>query len=155
MQNPLQFLNHVLAPNGQLEEPYSWDDLLSAMQEVTSSEPSGEVESVLLAALRFEGRFNLTATSSRPHRLSPEDMVKSLAIQAFGKWGCTPYLAEIQRIESTARSPGLASVARATVQRLQRLPTSNGATVRGSVGGDSSGSHERKADVMASDQAAT
>jgi class 3 adenylate cyclase len=128
MQYPVQFLTHVMAPNGQVGEPYSWEYLLSAMQELTSSEPSPEVESVPLAALRFEGRFNLTTTSGRPHRLSPEDMVKSLAIQALGKWGRTAHLAEIQQIESMARSPGLASVARATAQRLQRSAMANGAT---------------------------
>jgi hypothetical protein len=60
-------------------------------------------------------------------------MVKSLAIQVLGKWGRTAHLAEIQRIESTATSPGLASVARATAQQLQRLPMPNGASTTGSV----------------------
>jgi hypothetical protein len=131
MQNPVQFLTHVLGSEGQTGAPYPWEDLLAAVQEVTSAAPTREVENVLLALLRFEGRFRLTPTSGRPHRLSPEDMVKSLAIQALGKWGCAAHLAEIQRIESTARSPGLASVARATAQRLRQLPGPNGATEPG------------------------
>jgi hypothetical protein len=131
MQDPVQFLKHVLAPEGQWRDPYPWEDLLAAVQEVTSAGPSPEVESVLLAALRFEGKFRLTPTSSRPHRLSPEDMMKSLAIQALGKWGRTAHLAEIQRIASAARAPGLAAVARATAQRLRQLPEQNGASESG------------------------
>jgi hypothetical protein len=125
MQNPVKFLTRVLAPDGQPEDSYPWEDLLAAMQEITSAAPTQEVESVLVAALRFEGRFCLTPTSSRPHRLSPEDMVKSLAIQALGKWGIIAHLVEIERIESTTRSPGLASVARATAQRLRQLRERN------------------------------
>jgi tetratricopeptide (TPR) repeat protein len=121
MHDPVRLLSHVLAPEGQERDPCAWEDLLAAMQEVTSAGRTPEVEDLLVAALRFEGRFRLTPTSGRPHRLSPEDMVKSLAIQALGRWGAVDHIPEIERIESTARSPGLASVARSTIQRLRRV----------------------------------
>jgi hypothetical protein len=126
MQDPVQFLTRVLGPESQAGEPYSWEDLLTAVQQVSSAAPSPQVENLLSAALRFEGRLRLTPTSGRPHRLSPEDMVKSLAIQTLGRWGLAAHLPEIERIESTARSPGLASVARATAQRLRHLLEHNG-----------------------------
>jgi hypothetical protein len=131
MHNPVEFLTRALAHAGQAGEAYGWEDLLAAMQEVTSVTPTAEIEALLLVALRFEGRFRLTPTSGRPHRLSPEDMVKSLAIQALGKWGRRAYLAEIERIESTARSPGLASVARANARRLREaLPAAESGEVQ-------------------------
>lgn len=122
MHDPVQVLTNALAAEGQEKVACAWEELLAAVQEVTSAGLTREVERLLVAALRFEGRFRLTSTSGRPHRLSPEDMVKSLAIQALGRWGAAAHLPEIERIESTARSPGLASVARATAQRLRRSP---------------------------------
>ena len=122
MHDPVRLLSDVLAPQGQERGACAWEDLLAAVQEVTSAGLTPEVEDLLVAALRFEGRFSLTPTSGRPHRLSPEDMVKSLAIQALGRWGAADHIPEIERIESTARSPGLASVARSTIQRLRRAP---------------------------------
>ncbi len=122
MSDPVRLLSDVLRPEGQAKRPCAWEDLLAAVQEVTSAGLTPEIENLLVAALRFEGRFSLTPTSGRPHRLSPEDMVKSLAIQALGKWGAADHIPEIERIESTARSPGLASVARSIVQRLRQAP---------------------------------
>jgi tetratricopeptide (TPR) repeat protein len=153
MHNPLQLLTNVLAPEAEEEGPYAWEDLLGAVHEVTSAPLTQEVEGLLVAALRFEGRFRLTPTSGRPHRLSPEDMVKSLAIQALGRWGAADHLAEIERIESTARSPGLASVARATAQQLRRAPeqsvraegSAGASESRASRGGPDPHNEERRA----------
>ena len=144
MQNSVQFLTRVLASEDQTVDAYPWEDLLAAVQEVTLSAPTREVESVLLAALRFEGRFRLTPKSGRPHRLSPEDMVKSLAIQALGKWSSVAHLTEIERIESTTRSPGLASVARASAERLRQLRGRNGETDSGPDAAHSSDSRSGK-----------
>jgi len=120
MHDSVQLLTNVLALQCKEREACAWEDLLAAMQEVTSAGLTPEIEALLVAALRFEGRFPLTPTSGRPHRLSPEDMVKSLAIQALGRWGAAAQIPEIERIEFTARSPGLAAVARVTAQRLRR-----------------------------------
>lgn len=133
MHDPVRLLNNALAPEGQDGGACAWEDLLAAVQEVTSAGLTQEAEGLLARALRFEGRLRLTPTSGRPHRLSPEDMVKSLAIQALGRWGAVAHLPEIEWIEATARSPGLASVARATAQRL-RLAKEPPAQVAGPPG---------------------
>ena len=53
-----------------------------------------------------------------PHRMSPENMLKSLAIQALGKWTGPTYLMTMQRLQATVRSAALATVIGATIQRM-------------------------------------
>src|SRR5262245_32178972 len=51
--------------------------------------------------------------------MSPEDMLKSLAVQGLGKWTGLTHLLEMQRVEMTARAPALSSVVRAVIQQAR------------------------------------
>jgi hypothetical protein len=50
--------------------------------------------------------------------MSPEDMLKSLAVQALAQWTGRAHLAEMQRLQATTTSPALAGIIRAVIQRL-------------------------------------
>jgi hypothetical protein len=54
--------------------------------------------------------------------MSPEEMLKSLAIQALGKWTGLAYLSEMRRVEATASSPVLAGIVRAVIREAMRAP---------------------------------
>jgi hypothetical protein len=84
VSNPLQILHRVVA--APAAEEYRWESLLAAMRTLVSAPPNLEVEQLLLAVLRFEGEFRLARSSELPHSMSPEEMLKSLAIQALGGW---------------------------------------------------------------------
>ena len=102
-------------------DEYRWESLLAAMREVITAPLSAEAERLLLALLRFDGRLRLDAASEFPHSLSPEDMLKSLSVQALAKWTGPTYTREIQKLQATARSPGLISGIKAVLQRLRPL----------------------------------
>ena len=84
MSSPLQILHMVVT--APAEEDYRWESLLASMRALVSVPPTTEVEQLLLAVLRFEGELRLDPRSEIPHSMSPEEMLKSLAIQALGGW---------------------------------------------------------------------
>ena len=71
---------------------------------------------MLLRVVRFEGELRLNEDSEPPHSMSPEEMLKSVAIQALARWTGLTHLLEMQRVEATAASPVLASIVRATIR---------------------------------------
>jgi hypothetical protein len=52
--------------------------------------------------------------------MSPEEMLKSLAIQALGKWTGLACLPEMQQVAATASSPVLAGIAQAVIREATR-----------------------------------
>lgn len=99
--------------------PRLWDDVLAAFYGVIAAPFTPRGEALLLAVLRFDGRLDLDAASEIPHSMSPEDMLKSLAVQALGKWTGQLYAPAMKRlqIKAEANSPALASVIEAVLSR--------------------------------------
>src|SRR5262249_15148050 len=60
----------------------------------------------------------LDSTSEFPHSMSAEEMLKSFAVQALGRWTGTSYLSAIQRVHASARSPILSAIARKVMQQV-------------------------------------
>jgi hypothetical protein len=89
-----------------------WSDLMAELWPVISSPLTWEAEGLLLAILRFEGRLRLTVSSDLPHSMPPEDMLKSLAVQALGRWTGLSYLQEMERVQVTTQSSSLSSLVR-------------------------------------------
>ena len=54
MIDQVQLLIDALASKSQEKEPQVWEDLLAAVQEITSAELTQKIESLLVAALGFE-----------------------------------------------------------------------------------------------------
>lgn len=117
MPDTVQLLRQIVADGGSAGRAYRWSELLAAMEEVVSTPPTQEVERFLLAVLRFSGRVPLDPASELPHSMSAEEMLKSLALQALGRWTGTSYLSEMQRLGASARSPLLFGIARKVMQQ--------------------------------------
>jgi len=121
MASALQVLNQVFKFDAlAAKEEFRWEDLHAAMREVISVELSPDAEHLLLAMLRFDGRIRFEASSEIPHSMPPEDMLKSLAVQALAKWTGPRYVLAMRRLQAQAISPALASVIRTVIQRLSQ-----------------------------------
>src|SRR5206468_282358 len=112
----LQLIRCVLADGAGTRE-HCWEDVEAAMWQLTSAPPTPEIEALLVDVLRFEGQIRLADLSELPHSMSAEEMLKSQALQALGKWTGQSHLAEMQSVQATAISPVLSGIARAVIQR--------------------------------------
>ena len=83
---------------------------------VISSPLSPVGERLLLDVIHHHGPLRLTETAELPHSLPPDEMLKSLAVQAITRWTRLTYLTELQRLELTTSSPALQSTVRAVIQ---------------------------------------
>lgn len=88
-------------------------ELLSTM----SAPLTGVAEEMLLAILAFDGELQLDESSEMPHRMSPEDMLKSLAAQALVVRTGAKHTDAIRRVE-VAAEPALACTLRAVMNRM-------------------------------------
>jgi hypothetical protein len=121
MANALQLITEAIRTGpGAGGAEYHWQDLLAALQSVISAPLSSDAEHLLLSLLRFDGQLRLDATSEFPHSMPPEDMLKSLAVQALGKWAGLTHLREMERVQATTPSPALECVVRAVIQQARR-----------------------------------
>jgi hypothetical protein len=83
---------------------------------IISSPLSSAGERLLLDVIHHNGGLRVTETEELPHSLSPDEMLKSLAVQALARWTRLTYLTELQRLELTAASSALQDVIRAVIQ---------------------------------------
>jgi hypothetical protein len=120
MPNVMQILTTMLEP-GPNGAKYRWPDLHAAMVELISAPLPSGTEQLLLSILRFDGRIHLDTSCEVPHRMSAEDMLKSLAVQALAAWTGSKYLEEVRRLEAATPSPGLLSVIRAVIRKMNKL----------------------------------
>ena len=121
MRESLQSIRTAMEHSASQGSEPRWKDVQEELLVATSSPPSPEVERLLLAILRFQGELQLDEESEMPHRMSPENMLKSLAVQSLGRWTGATYLMTMQQVQATVRSAPLASVIGATIQRLGQM----------------------------------
>lgn len=119
MTPEIQLLTQAITPIHAPQQEINWKRLLKAIRSVISKPLNWETERILLEIMRFDGRINLTSDSSVPHSLSPEDMLKSLAAQALGRWTGLTHIYELQRLEVTTASPVLASILGGVIRKAQ------------------------------------
>ena len=86
---------------------------------VISAPLTSEGERLLLDIIRFEGRLQLTVSSELPHSMPPEDMLKSLAIQAIARWTGLSHLHEMLKMELTTSSSSLSSLVSDVIQKAR------------------------------------
>lgn len=96
-----------------------WSDLMAELWPAISRPLTWEAERLLLEVLRFEGRLRLTVSSDLPHSMPPEDMLKSLVVQALGRWTGLSYLQEMERVQATTHSSSLSSLVRDVIQKTR------------------------------------
>lgn len=95
-----------------------WGDLLAELVAATSSPLTAEVERLLLEILRFGGELQLNESSPMPHRMSPENMLKTLALKALGRWTGATYLPTMRRLAATASPASFACAIRGVIQKV-------------------------------------
>lgn len=99
------------ATNGSTER---WDRLRAALRQVTAAH-SAESEKLLRGLLGKDFRIQLEAGSSAPHAMSPEDMLRSEAIQALGRWDQRKHRKVIALAGRRSTSSLVAEIARAAL----------------------------------------
>jgi hypothetical protein len=119
MTTSFQALRNAMAgPPGTEQEP-RWGDLMMELWPVISAPLTWEGERLLLDLIRFEGRLRVAVSSEMPHSMPPEDMLKSLVIQALARWTGLVHLHEMQRVQLTTRSSSLASLVADVIQKAR------------------------------------
>jgi len=120
MREALNYLEVVVSSGKGTTEAYQWEDILGAAEIVFAEPFSRDTERVMLAILRLDRRITLAASSELPHSMTPEDALKSVAVQWLARETGLTHLTEMQRVEATAVSPVLASTVRATIRDTAR-----------------------------------
>jgi hypothetical protein len=117
MPAQLRNVRAALLQDPTQEEVPRWGDVRNELAAATSSPLTAEVERLLLSVLAFRGRLRLDETSPMPHRMSPENMLKSLAVQALARWTGAKFLPTMKRLLATA-APSLACMIRGEIQKV-------------------------------------
>ncbi len=63
----------------------TWPQVLGLLEQICR-ERSPESEAVLREAARFEGSLALDPGPGLPHAMSPEDLLRCVAVQTLGRW---------------------------------------------------------------------
>ena len=103
------------APVPEPGEPaYHWHHVLGALHAVCA-EPSPESEAVLRRVAAFEGRYRLDPEAGLPHAMSPEDLLRSLAVQTLAQWDRERHRDVIARAAELSDSDHVAAIARSVL----------------------------------------
>ncbi len=100
------------------QAPRWWDVMLELLPAI-SSPLTSQAERLLLGIVRFEGRLRLNVSSDMPHSMPPEDMLKSLAIQALARWTGLAHPLDMERVQATTQSSSLSSLVRDVIQKTR------------------------------------
>jgi hypothetical protein len=106
-----EHLERMLTGTGPGSQPYTWQHVLGALQAVCG-ERSSESEAVLRKAASYEGRCQLDEGAGLPHSMSPEDLLRSIAVQSLAEWDRNRHRDVIARAAALADSEHVAAIAR-------------------------------------------
>ena len=121
MSDSMKLIKELLSPEIVEEKEFMWLEIVAAMEDITETQTK-EVEEILVNLLEFEGQIGLAPQSDVPGIMSPENMLKSLAIQILSKWTGRKHLKAFEKLASTTESITLAEIAKIIIERLGRLP---------------------------------
>src|SRR5579864_3403576 len=121
MPTAFQALRSAMASFPADKQERRWGELMADLWPVISAPLTWEGERLLLDVIRFEGRLRLAVSSEMPHSMPPEEMLKSLAIQALGRWTGLAYLHEMKRVQMTTPSSSLASLVGDVIQKAREI----------------------------------
>lgn len=94
-----------------------WNELASAMQEASDSHTE-LAEQLFIKVVRLNIKIPLAPDSELPNAMSPEEMLKSEAIQALVKWTGPKYRADFGNALAAAESPALVAIIRSQLRNL-------------------------------------
>lgn len=116
MESAAERLLRAITASPSTRPVWRWQDWLRTLREVISGPLDEKAEQALLAVTRFNDKLVLGKGSSKPHIMSPEEMLKSLAVQALAQRTGLDHLLEMQLVEATTNSSVLASIVRAAIR---------------------------------------
>lgn len=115
-------LRSAMALEAATGQERRWGELMAELWPVISCPLTWEGERLLLDLIRFEGRLRFLESSEMPHSMPPEDMLKSLAIQALARWTGLAHVHEMQRTQLTTQSSSLASLVGDIIRHAHETP---------------------------------
>ena len=116
MSGSFLVLKQAMGVTGLAGPQPSWDEVMGELWPIISAPLSLASEQLLLDIIHHNGDLCVIETDELPHSLSPDEMLKSLAVQALARWTKLTYLTALQRLELTVSSAALKDVIRAVIQ---------------------------------------
>lgn len=89
----------------------TWHHTL-ALTHAVAANRSPESEAVLRDVALFEGKLVLDPAPGLPHAMSPEDMLRSLALQVLWEWNPKQHRDVLKQLARHARNDAVAAMAR-------------------------------------------
>jgi len=113
----INLMKEILSPKIAKEKEFMWQNIMVSMR-IIGKTHTEETEQLLADLLESEDHIKLSPTSDIPGAMSPEDMLKSLAIQILSEWTGQKYVKIFKKICSSTQSPVLAERIKVYIQRL-------------------------------------
>ena len=107
----LVYLNRIVAGGPGEGGKCRWTDIVAAVR-AAADDPSEDAEAMLRKVLDFEGDLALEEDSSLPHSMAPEDMLRSIAVQALAERNKEKHRDAITRVAGSTDSERLKAIAR-------------------------------------------
>ncbi|MGQ0703408.1 MAG: hypothetical protein ACT4PM_09795 [Gemmatimonadales bacterium] len=105
-----EYLDRLL--EGTSPGAYHWHHVLGMLHAI-SADRSDDSEAALRRAATFAGRVIVDPAMGFPHAMSPEDMIRSFAVQTLGERNQDRHRDVIERAHDLAESEHLRAIARA------------------------------------------
>ena len=109
----IAFLHKVVGPKGTAR--YGWHHILAAIHHA-GEDPSVEAERVLHKIVDFKGTIVLTPRAGVTHCMSPENMMRSLALQALLQRNKGKHRKLAHQLARSTRSDLLACIAKSSAR---------------------------------------
>jgi hypothetical protein len=107
----IRFLTRVISRPRKKGERYGWHHIISAIHHV-GQDPSAPAERTLERIVAFKGSVSLTSYAGVPHSMSPEDMMRSLALQSLLQRDKPRHRKLAHRLAASTRIDLLAGIAK-------------------------------------------
>ncbi len=107
----------VLTGASETSIRFQWSEINQLMLDITVTHTQ-TTEAILRLILMFNGKIPLASGSDLPNLMSPEEMLKSLAIQSLINWTGAKYRSDFERVLVSAQSPALIRIIRFHLNNL-------------------------------------
>lgn len=113
----INLMKEILSPKIAKEKEFMWQNIIVSMRTIGKTHTE-ETEQLLVDLLESEDHIKLSPASDIPGALSPEDTLKSLAIQILSEWTGQKYVKIFKKICSSTQSHVLAERIKIFIQKL-------------------------------------
>jgi len=121
VHNSVELFKQLLWFRRVKKKEFLWQEIVGAITGITKTRTK-EVEDILVKLIEFEGKIRLSPDSDIPGVMSPEDTLKSLAIQTLSEWTGRKHLKTFKKICAKTESPILSQIAKVYIERFGGEP---------------------------------